>query len=86
MDKKYCDLYNSENYDLDNFNNIDTDDEDNCVNCFHSDGVYCYCKNIYINKLSPICWCYRDCFSMRTNSDFQDDNDDFNDEDFEKYF
>lgn len=48
-----------------------------CINCFHSDGEYCQCKNIYINRLSSICWFYKDCFTMRTNSDFQDDNDCF---------
>ena len=49
----------------------------NCINCFYSDGKYCQCKNIYIDRLSPICWFYKDCFTMRTNSDFQDDNDCF---------
>ena len=63
---------------LDYENDIENiSDDENCVNCFYSDGSYCSCKDIYINRLTTVCWCYRDCFNMRTNSDFQDDCDDF---------
>lgn len=74
MDKKQCELdYELDCFkDLDNLDDIDTNDEDNCINCFYSDGKYCYCKKQYINILTPICWCYRDCLSMRVTSRLQD--------------
>ena len=75
MDKKYCEVDSFQDYDLDDFNIDTTNDEDNCINCFHSDGKYCYCKQQYINISTPICWCYRDCFSMRVKSRFQDQDD-----------
>ena len=48
-----------------------------CVGCFFSNGIYCKIKDIEINKQSPLCWLYKDCLTMRTLSDFQDDNEDF---------
>jgi hypothetical protein len=77
--KLYDDIYIDDNelscsFYIDDYKDID--EEENCISCFHSDGKYCYCKNIYINKHSPTCWCYRDCFTMRACSEFQDDYDD----------
>ena len=77
LNRKYYEL---DNYKLDNLDNItDSIDyiEESCKNCFHSDGHYCYVKCKYIHSETPTCWSYKDCFTMRTNSDFQDDNDDF---------
>ena len=71
---------NKQYNDLDNLNNIDIDinnNEENCVNCYYSDGHYCPLHCVNINRKTPICWSYRDCFTMRTSSDFQDDNEDF---------
>ena len=74
---------NKQHNELDNINDLNLDDidvdydEENCVNCFYSDGHYCPLKQKNINRKIPICWSYRDCFTMRTSSDFQDDNDDF---------
>lgn len=73
LNKKY---YNLDNYNLDKINDVDYIEE-NCINCFHSDGRYCPIQHKYINSKTHTCWSFRDCFTMRTNSDFQDDNEDF---------
>lgn len=76
-DLSYDDLYKIYNcipY-LQRVNNKYSDE--NCLNCFYSNGHYCSIKDIVINKHHPICWCYRNVFTMRTNNDFQDDNEDF---------
>ena len=49
--------------------------EENCVNCYYSDGKHCAMKNISIDEYTPICWSYRDCFTMQPCSDFQYDGD-----------
>lgn len=86
LSQKYYELNSSseDNFDdneLNNSNIIDSECQENCINCFYSDGQYCSVKNRYINFATPICWCYRDCFTMRASSDFQDDNEDFYDYD-----
>lgn len=70
---------NNEEEIFDEYNeyNQEPNSDENCINCFYSNGTFCGCKKIYINSLSPLCWFYRDSFTMRTNSDFQDDNDNF---------
>jgi hypothetical protein len=72
LNKKYYKLVYSINID----NDID-DKQDTCVDCFFSDGRYCSVKNKYISDKTPLCWSYRNCFTMRASSDFQDDNEDF---------
>lgn len=76
LNKQYNDLDNLNNIDMDN--NIDIDySEENCVNCYYSNGHYCPLQHKNINRKTLICWSYRDCFTMRTSSNFQDDNEDF---------
>jgi hypothetical protein len=64
---------------LDGFNdeldNTYDSNKESCVNCYHSDGKYCLLKNIDINEYTPLCWGYRDCFTMQPCSDFQYDGD-----------
>lgn len=52
---------------------------DNCINCYYSDGKYCSIKNRKINQHSPICWSFKDCFTMRSSVDFQDIEDTYDD-------
>ena len=72
IDEEYTELAESIEEDIEDVSN-----EENCINCFFSNDGYCSCKDIYINRSSPICWFYRDSLTMRAASDFQDDNDDF---------
>ena len=56
-------------------NNKGNCNKENCVNCYHSDGKSCLLKDIKINEYTPVCWSYRDCFTMQPCSDFQYDGD-----------
>lgn len=76
-DKRYSDL-DQDIYELEQLRkNRQNIDGENCINCYHSDGKYCWLKHMAIIKGTPVCWSYRDCLTMRTASDFQDDNEDF---------
>lgn len=55
----------------------DYDSDENCVNCFHSNGHYCKLRDKNISVYTPLCWGYRDCLTMRASDYFQDDYDDF---------
>ena len=76
-DKRYSDL----DQDIDELERPKKDrriiDGENCINCYHSDGRYCFLKHMSISKRSPVCWSYKDCFTMRTVDDFQDDYDEY---------
>lgn len=60
---------------LSGLNNKCDCNEENCVKCYHSDGKRCLLKDISINEYTPICWSYRDCFTMQPCNDFQYDGD-----------
>lgn len=85
LQSKHLDISEIDGYSIiDIYNESDDCDEDsseqcieqeNCTICYYSDGQYCAARNINICKSSSICWSYRDCFTMRTSCDFQDDND-----------
>ena len=61
-------------------NNIEEDiEEEKCGNCIYcNQSGYCSVKNTYINKKSHnLCWSYKNFYTLKTISDFQNDNDDF---------
>ena len=82
LNKKYYELNSSledslDDNELSDSDIIDSECQENCVNCFFSNVGYCPVQQKHITKYTPICWSFRDCFTMRTSSDFQDDNEDF---------
>lgn len=74
---KYLKMYDDINEYFNNDSHFININEENCVNCFYSSSGYCLVQRKRITQYTPTCWSYRDCFTMRTSSDFQDDNEDF---------
>lgn len=52
---------------------------ESCINCYYSNGKYCFAKHININEYTPLCWGYRDTLTLRVSDCFQDDDYDLDD-------